>query len=229
MNTKNLKFIFPLLILIILVISAKYFVNLSLVLGWIKELGTLAAIAFILIYILSTILFIPGSILTLGSGALFGVIWGSVYVSIGSTLGGTLAFLVGRYLAREWVDHQLIANAQFQSVANAVSREGWKIVLLTRLSPLFPFNLLNYAFGVTQVSLKDYFFASWMGMLPGTIMYVYVGSLIGDIAKISTGINGRSRSVPELVLYGVGFIATVTVTIYVTKIAKKALENEIQD
>ncbi len=172
-------------------------------------------------------LFIPGSLLTLGAGVLFGVVWGSIFVSIASTLGATAAFLVGRYLTRNWVSKQLEGKENFQAIDQAVAQEGWKIVGLTRLSPVFPFNLLNYAFGITQVSLKDYFFASWIGMMPGTVMYVYIGSLFGSLATLATGIQGRSRTPAEWTLYVIGLIATIAVTIYVTRIAKKALESKI--
>jgi uncharacterized membrane protein YdjX (TVP38/TMEM64 family) len=113
-------------------------------------------------------------------------------------------------------------NKKFAAIDNAVGREGLKIVLLTRLSPIFPFNLLNYAFGVTAVSLKDYFLGC-VGMIPGTIMYVYIGSLAGNLALIGTE-NQPTNSTLTWVIRIVGFIATVAVTIYVTKIAKKALE-----
>ncbi len=181
--------------------------------------------AFILIYIVATVLFIPGSLLTLGSGVLFGVVGGSVCVSIGSVLGATCAFLTGRYLTRDWVSKQIEGNQKFKAIDSAVASEGWKIVLLTRLSPIFPFNLLNYAFGVTQVSLKDYFFASWIGMIPGTVMYVYIGSLAGSLAAL--GSQGRSRTTAEWALYGIGLLATIALTVYATRLAKKALDEKI--
>ncbi|WP_375340344.1 TVP38/TMEM64 family protein [Okeania sp.] len=194
-------------------------------LNWINELGHWGPIAFITIYILATIFFLPGSLITLGAGVLFGPIFGSIYVSIASTIGATCAFLVGRYLARGWVSQQIERNEQFQAIDKAVADEGWKIVGLTRLSPIFPFNLLNYAFGVTKVSLPDYFLASWIGMMPATVMYVYLGSLAGSLATLGT--EGRERTTIEWVLYGVGLVATVAVTIYVTKIAKQALQKKI--
>ncbi|PLZ97553.1 hypothetical protein CI594_12585, partial [Fischerella thermalis CCMEE 5196] len=189
---------------------------------WIDSLGTVGAIAFIILYIIATVAFLPGSILTLGAGVVFGVVWGSIYVFIGATLGATAAFLVGRYLARGWVAEKIADNKKFAAIDRAVGREGLKIVLLTRLSPIFPFNLLNYAFGVTDVSLKDYFIGS-VGMIPGTIMYVYIGSLAGNLAMIGT----QTQPTNPTVQWGIriiGFIATVAVTVYVTRIAKKALE-----
>ncbi|MBD2087196.1 TVP38/TMEM64 family protein [Trichocoleus sp. ST-U3] len=213
-----------------LIFAARYFNVQELLksaLAWIDSLGFWAPVTFILIYILATVLFIPGSILTLGAGVVFGVILGSTYVFIGATLGAAAAFLVGRYLARGWVSKQIENNPKFEVIDQAVAEEGFKIVLLTRLSPIFPFNLLNYSFGITQVSLKDYFLAS-IGMIPGTIMYVYIGSLAGSIATIGAVQPKNSETeIAQWVVRIVGFIATVAVTIYVTRIARKALEKSV--
>lgn len=194
-------------------------------LQWIDSLGTVGAIAFIALYITATVAFLPGSILTLGAGFVFGVVWGSLYVFVGATLGATAAFLVGRYLARGWVARKIIDNKNFAAIDRAVGREGLKIVLLTRLSPIFPFNLLNYAFGITGVSLKDYFIGS-VGMIPGTIMYVYLGSLASNLAMIGTEAQPTNPTV-QWAIRILGFLATVGVTIYVTRIARKALEEEV--
>jgi uncharacterized membrane protein YdjX (TVP38/TMEM64 family) len=194
-------------------------------LQWIARLGTVGAIAFIALYIIATVAFFPGSILTLGSGVIFGVVWGSLYVFIGATLGATAAFLVGRYLARNWVAHKIADNKKFFAIDQAVGREGLKIVLLTRLSPIFPFNLLNYAFGITGVSLKDYFIGS-VGMIPGTIMYVYIGSLAGNLAMIGTEAQPTNQTL-QWAIRILGLIATVAVTVYITRIARKALEEEL--
>lgn len=194
-------------------------------LAWIAGLGAWGPVLFVLIYIAATVLFLPGSILTLGAGFVFGVVRGSIAVSIAATLGATAAFLVGRYLARDWVSARIAGNEKFRAVDEAVGREGWKIVGLTRLSPVFPFNLLNYAFGVTKVSLRDYFFASWIGMIPGTVMYVYIGSLAGDLATLGTG--ERQRGGGEWALYVLGLAATIGVTVYVTRVARRALERRV--
>jgi uncharacterized membrane protein YdjX (TVP38/TMEM64 family) len=194
-------------------------------LQWIDSLGTVGALAFIALYIIATVAFLPGSILTLGAGVVFGVFWGSLYVFVGATLGATAAFLVGRYLARNWVARKIADNKKFAAIDQAVGREGLKIVLLTRLSPIFPFNLLNYAFGITGVSLKDYFIGS-IGMIPGTIMYVYLGSLAGSLARIGTEAQPTNPTV-QWAIRILGFIATVAVTIYITRIAQKALEEEV--
>jgi uncharacterized membrane protein YdjX (TVP38/TMEM64 family) len=196
-------------------------------LEWVNGLGAIGAIAFIAIYTVATVAFFPGSILTLGAGVLFGVGFGSFYVFLGATLGATAAFLVGRYLARGWVSRKISGNAKFHAIDEAVGREGFKIVLLTRLSPVFPFNLLNYAYGVTGVSLKDYVLAS-IGMIPGTIMYVYIGSLAGSIATLGTGSQPTNPSI-QWAIRIIGFIATVAVTVYVTRVARKALAETVAE
>lgn len=230
MNLHRLKFLSKLLLLTIIIATtiivakALNIQSLQQSLIWVKNLGTLGPIAFIIIYNLATILFIPGSVLTLGGGVLFGVFWGSIYVFIAATFGATFAFLIGRYLSRDWVCKQIAKYPKFQAIDRAVAREGWKIVFLTRLSPLFPFNLLNYALGITQVSLKDYILGS-IGMFPGTVMYVYIGSLAGDIATIGT--QKPTNPLLEWTIRIIGFVATVAVTVYVTRIARKALEEEL--
>ena len=161
----------------------------------------------------------------MAAGLLFGVLQGTLLVSISSISGATIAFLIGRYLARGWVAGKIQGNQKFEAIDVAVAQEGWKIVGLTRLSPLFPFNLLNYAFGLTQVSLKDYFLASWIGMLPGTVMYVYIGSLAGDLATLVSG--ELSRTPAEWAFLGVGLIATVVLTLYLTRIAQRALDRKV--
>jgi uncharacterized membrane protein YdjX (TVP38/TMEM64 family) len=196
-------------------------------LEWVNGLGAIGAIAFIGIYIAATVAFFPGSILTLGAGVLFGVGLGSLYVFLGATLGATAAFLVGRYLARGWVSKKIEGNAKFHAIDEAVGREGFKIVLLTRLSPVFPFNLLNYAYGVTGVSLKDYVLAS-IGMIPGTLMYVYIGSLAGSIATLGTGTQPTNPGI-QWAIRIIGFIATVAVTVYVTRVARKALAETVAE
>ncbi len=226
---KNLKWIKPLLVLAaivaVLVIGGKY-LNLSQrladALEWIEDLGPVGMGVYALLYILACVLFVPGSILTLGAGAIYGVVAGSLLVSVSSTLGATAAFLVGRYVARGWIAKKIEGNARFSAIDDAVADEGWKMVGLTRLSPVFSFNLLNYAYGLTRVSLREYVLASWIGMLPGTVMYVYLGSLAGDLASLGAE-TGHVTSPGEWALYGIGLAATIGVTVYVTKIAKKAL------
>ncbi len=207
-----------------LVLAVKYFHVQDLLkeaLDWIGRLGPWGPVIFVGLYVVATVFFVPGSVLTLGAGAVFGVVLGSVCVSISATLGATAAFLVGRYLAREAIARKIERNATFATIDRAVADEGWKIVLLTRLSPVFPFTLLNYAFGLTRVKLSHYVLASWIGMMPGTVMYVYLGSLV------NVGAGHRQRTTWEWVLYGVGLLATIAVTVLVTRLARKALAAKI--
>jgi pyruvate/2-oxoglutarate dehydrogenase complex dihydrolipoamide dehydrogenase (E3) component/uncharacterized membrane protein YdjX (TVP38/TMEM64 family) len=209
---------------IALVLALKYFHVQDLLkaaLDWIGKLGPWGPVIFVGLYVVATVLFVPGSVLTLGAGAVFGVALGSVCVSISATLGATAAFLVGRYLARDAIARKIEKNQKFATIDRAVAQEGWKIVLLTRLSPVFPFTLLNYAFGLTRVKLSHYVLASWLGMIPGTVMYVYLGSLV------NVGAGHRQRTTGEWVLYGVGLLATVLVTVFVTRLAREALAKKI--
>ena len=196
-------------------------------LPWIQNLGIAGPIAFMLVYIIATVAFLPGSVLTLAGGAIFGLFQGSLYVFIGSTLGATLAFLVGRYVARGWISKKIEGNEKFAAIDKAVGKEGLKIVFLTRLSPIFPFNLLNYGMGVTGVNLRDYVLAS-VGMIPGTVMYVYFGSL-GNINTICNGGGADANPIAQWAIRIIGLIATVAVTLYVTKIARKALDESISE
>ena len=192
---------------------------LAAALTWIHGLGPVAPLVFLLIYVVACVLLLPGSVLTLGAGAVFGVAYGIVIVWISATLGATAAFLVGRYLVRDWVARKIAANPKLQALDTTVTREGWKIVALMRLSPVIPFNLLNYAFGATRVSLRDYVFASAVGMLPGIAMYTYLGSLAGELA----GGSARARTPLEWGFYALGLLATVAVTVYLTRVARASL------
>ena len=194
-------------------------------LTWIDSLGSVGAIAFIIIYIVSTIALIPASFLSLGAGVVFGVVFGSLYVLVGSILGAVAAFLIGRYFARDWIAKKIKGNSKFRAIDEAVGKEGFKIVTLTRLSPIFPFILLNYLYSITGVSLKDYILGS-VGMIPGIITFVYIGSLGESIATLGTGTQTTNQAL-EWTLRIIGLMATVAVTVYVTKIARQALEKEV--
>ena len=194
-------------------------------LTWVDSLGSVGAIAFIVIYIVATIALIPASFLSLGAGVVFGVVFGSLYVLVGSILGAVAAFLIGRYFARDWIAKKIKGNRKFRAIDEAVGKEGFKIVTLTRLSPIFPFILLNYLYSITGVSLKDYILGS-VGMIPGIITFVYIGSLGESIATLGTGTQTTNQAL-EWTLRIIGLMATVAVTVYVTKIARRALEKEV--
>ncbi|MCB9357687.1 MAG: TVP38/TMEM64 family protein [Calditrichaeota bacterium] len=185
----------------------------------IESLGALGYLWFVVLYIILTIIWFPASVLTLGAGAVFGLWKGSLLVSIGATLGATAAFLVGRYLARGAIASRMAGNKRFLAIDEAVGKAGFRIVFLTRLSPVFPFVLLNYAFGLTKVRLRDYVMASLVGMIPGTVLYVYLGSLAGMAATGTLPATSGSR-----IFTGVGLLATLAVTWYVTRIARRALQ-----
>ena len=170
-------------------------------------------------------LVLPGSLITLAAGSLFGVVVGTAVVSAASVTGASLAFWLGRTLARGLVEKRLAGNLRFRALDQAVAAGGFKIVLLTRLSPLFPFTLLNYAFSLTRVSFRDYLLASWVGMLPGTVMYVYLGSAVQNLADLA--VRKEERGLGEKVLFFVGLAATVVVTVLVTRLARRALAKAV--
>lgn len=188
---------------------------------WVEGLGPLGPMAFILGYALAVVAFIPGSLLTLAAGAIFGVAEGTLYVIVAATLGATLAFLIARHGARAAIERRIEGDGRFAAIDRAVGAEGLKIVFLLRLSPVFPFNLLNYSLGLTQVRLIDYFVAS-LGMLPGTVLYVYTGKVAGDVAAIAGGQSGE-KGVGDWLVLVLGLVATAIVTVYVTRIARRAL------
>lgn len=186
----------------------------------VAAMGPAGAAVFVLLYIVAAIFLVPGSALTLGAGAIYGVVWGSLIVSLASTLGAGAAFLAGRHFARAWVEKKVAGSPAFGAIDAAVAEGGWKIVGLTRLSPVFPYTLLNYAYGLTKVPFREYFLASWIGMMPGTVMYVYLGALAGELARAG-GSGGRTPA--EWALYAGGLAATVLVTVYVTRLARAKL------
>ena len=188
---------------------------------WVASLGTAGLVVYGLFYIVATVLFLPGSLITLGSGFLFGVVWGTVMVSISATIGASLAFLVARYLARGWVEEKAKGSERFQAVDRAIGQQGGKIVFLLRLSPALPFNLSNYLYGLTGVQFWPYVLATWVGTFPGTVMYVYLGAVSKAGLAAATGSEGTPMA--QQVLFAVGLIATVVVTVFVTRVAQKAL------
>lgn len=189
--------------------------------SWVEAQGVWAPVVFVVGYALAVVAFVPGALLTLAAGAIFGLAEGTALVFVAAVLGSTGAFLVARHGARRWVERRLAGDARFAAIDRAVGRQGRRIVFLLRLSPVFPFNLLNYALGLTGVRLRDYLIAS-LGMLPGTLLYVYSGQLAGDVAAVAGG-AGPQRGTADWIVLGLGFAATAAVTILVTRIARRAL------
>ncbi len=194
-------------------------------LEWVQGLGFWGPVILGAVYVVATVTMLPGWILTLGSGFVFGLVVGTITVSVASTLGATAAFLVGRTFARGFVEKIASQNRKFAAVDRAVKDHGFKIVLLTRLSPLFPFNVLNYLFSLTSVRLRDYVLASWIGMFPGTLMYVYFGTAFKSLTEVISGdVEG---GVAQKVLFAVGLVVTVIVTVYVTRVARRAIQQYV--
>lgn len=192
---------------------------LAAALTWTAAAGPVGQAAFVGLYVLACVAFLPGSVLTVGAGAAFGLWKGFLLVSIGSTIGASASFLVGRYLLRDLVSRRLAAIPAFVAVAGAVGQEGWKVVFLTRLSPVLPFNLLNYGYGLTTVGFSEYALASWIGMMPGTFLYVYLGAAAGEAARAGT----HARTPAEWTLFAAGLAATTVAAWLVGRTAKRAL------
>jgi uncharacterized membrane protein YdjX (TVP38/TMEM64 family) len=190
-------------------------------LEWVQGAGLWGALLFGLVYIPASVLFVPASVLTLGAGFVFGVAKGTVIVSLGSTAGAAAAFFVARTVGHDWAAGRMARFPALDAIGRGVEREAFKVVLLTRLSPLFPFNLLNYAFGLSSVPFKTYLLASWIGMLPGTLMYIYLGAAAQSVAALLSGELRRTRV--QLAMFAAGLVATVAVTTIVTRTARRAL------
>jgi uncharacterized membrane protein YdjX (TVP38/TMEM64 family) len=194
-------------------------------LAWTARHGAIAWPVFIALYVLATVCLLPGLILTIAAGAIFGLTRGVALVSLSSVLGATAAFFIGRTFARDWISGRIQSWPRFRALDQALAIRGFWIVLLTRLSPVFPFNLLNYAYGVTAVRARDYILASWLGMLPATILYVYAGSAAASLTQalsgdVRTGTSGR-------VLLWVGLAATIVASGLVARLARNQLDREL--
>jgi uncharacterized membrane protein YdjX (TVP38/TMEM64 family) len=193
----------------------------------VERLGPWGPIVFILTYIVATVAFVPASLLTLAAGALFGVPLGVAAVLTGATIGALCSFLIARYMARDWVAQRVAKDPRFAAIDSAIAAQGRKVVFLLRLSPVIPFNVLNYALGLTRVKALDFVVAS-LGMLPGTMLYVYSGKL----ASVVVGASGQGappRGTAFYVVLGLGLAATAAVTMLVTRIAKRALAAATSD
>ena len=188
--------------------------------AWVEKLGPFGVVVFALIYAAATVLFIPGSLLTIAAGLIFGVALGTLAAWSGAVLGSSLAFLIGRYFARAKIEAKTKGNAKFEAIDEAIGKQGWKMIGLLRLSPLIPFNVSNYFYGITKVGFWPYVAASAVGMLPGTLLYVYLGAA----GKAGLGGGEKQSSPLQYVFFGVGLVATIGVTIWVSRIAKDALK-----
>jgi uncharacterized membrane protein YdjX (TVP38/TMEM64 family) len=188
---------------------------------YVRSLGPLAPIGFVVLYAVATVAFVPGSVLTLAAGAIFGLGWGIVIVMVSAILGESGAFFLARYGIRGLVAKRLGSSPRFAGLDEALRAEGRKIVFLLRLSPLIPFNALNYLLGISRVRFVDFLIAS-VGMLPGTALYVYYGKVAGDVANLAAG-AAPARGPGYYILLGTGLVATIVVTAIITRAARRAL------
>tara|TARA_B100000902_G_C27189049_1_gene852918 strand:- start:414 stop:1079 length:666 start_codon:yes stop_codon:yes gene_type:complete len=199
-----------LLIGIILAIINRESFNDDNLTNFLDNYGFFAPLIFILIYAFATILFLPGLILTILSGILFGPVFGTIYSIIGATIGATLAFINARYLLYEKIE-KMIEGGKLEYIKKSVEEEGWRFVAFTRLVPLFPFNLLNYSFGLTKIKLSEYIWSSFLFMLPGTFAYVYLGHTSSEI------VTGGDNLIQTILI----FIAIFTTITYLPRYIKK--------
>ncbi len=233
-NTIRLKRIVTIFrwLLVLLIVAALLMIVRSLPIGqameamkgWIAGLGIWGPVVLALVYIVATVLFVPGTILTLAAGTLFGLVVGTITVSIGSTLGAAVAFLIARYVARDKIAAMAGRHRNFGAIDKAIGEGGWKIVAMLRLSPAIPFNLQNYLYGLTPVRFWPYVVTSWLAMLPGTFLYVYLGHVTGAAVG-----SDRARTPVEWAMLAVGLLATAAVTVYVTRLARRKLQEQMKE
>ena len=190
-------------------------------LDWLDAQGIWGPLLFIAVMMLVVVFLLPGVIFTTGAGFVFGVIEGTACVVIGTTLGATLAFLTARYLFGDRSSQFVLRHARLRLVTEEFTLRGWKIVLLTRLVPFFPFKLSNYFFGLTQFSLRGFVAGTFVGIFPFSLHNVYLGSIAADISL--KGVRNADRSPVEWGLYGAGFLVTVGLVIYLNRLARRAL------
>jgi uncharacterized membrane protein YdjX (TVP38/TMEM64 family) len=193
---------------------------------WVGQMGALGILVFIIVYAVATVLMAPGSILTIGAGFVFGLWKGFLAAWVGATLGASLAFLVARFVARDKIESIARRNEKFRKIDNAIGRQGAKLIFLLRLSPVIPFNLSNYFYGLTAVKFWAYALASWLGMIPGTLLYVYIGTAGKAAVAATAGGEAVKHGWQYWTFLGVGFAATIIVTIWVTRIARDALKSQ---
>ncbi len=195
------------------------------VLDWIRDCGTLGPLIMIALYVPAALFLVPASWLNVAAGFFFGPWIGTIVASVGGALGAGIAFILGRTIARELVESQVKSRPAMQALGAAVGQQGFKIVMLTRLSPVLPYGVLNYLFSVSQVKFRDFLIATWLGMLPVSLMYAYLGSAAQDVMDVypdDDSSNGLTQA-----LFVLGLLATIMVTVMVTRLARRALREAV--
>lgn len=196
-------------------------------LEWFDARGAEASLLFILVMALIVVFLLPGVLFTTGAGFVFGLIEGTIYVVLGTTLGAGLAFLIARYLFGKRAVDYLLAREKLGAVSKGLSVHGWKFVLLTRLIPFFPSKISNYLFGLMPLSFRGYLSGSFIGFIPFSLHNVYLGSIAADIATL--GERNTDRTTVEWAVYGFGFVATVIAVVFISRVANKALRDYSQE
>lgn len=204
------------LLLLVIVITGIVFaviyrdqLNAAVLEQWVEDAGAAGPLVFMLIYALGTVFFFPGSVLTLAGGALFGPFWGTFYNLTAATIGASLSFVLARYVASGWVQQK--TGGKLKQLVEGVENEGWRFVAFVRLVPLFPFNLLNYALGVTRIRFSHYVITSYLCMLPGAIGYTYLGYAAREAIAGETDLK-------QITQLGVISLALIAVVIYLPRI-----------
>ncbi len=188
---------------------------------WLRGMGAWGYVLVIAVYVTAAALLLPSWPLTWTAGFIFGVVPGTIVASLGGTLGAVSGFLCGRYLARDWVQKLRTRWPLLQALETAVEENGFKIVVLSRLSPAFPYNVINYAYGTTRLPLRTYVLSTWLGMLPVTALHVFLGASIKNVDDL---VRGQYEGGPAArALLGLGIVATLAATIVITRAARRAL------
>ena len=194
-------------------------------LQWLESRGWQASLLFILIMAAAIVVLAPGVIFTMGAGFVFGVVKGTLLVVAGTVLGATIAFLIARYLIGERPSRWLMSHVKPENLGEIMKKEGWRMIMYTRLVPLFPFKLSNYFFGLTPVRLRDFVLGNFLGIIPLTVNNVYLGSIASDLATM--GAMDTERTPVQWALYGMGFVLAVIALIGLTRMARRALAQKI--
>ncbi|MBA3817712.1 MAG: TVP38/TMEM64 family protein [Deltaproteobacteria bacterium] len=193
--------------------------------AWVRDHGAGAAVVFAVVYVLAAVLLVPGTVLTLGAGFIYGPLWGSLLVVVASNAAALCAFGIARRFTRGWIADRVRGNRKFEALDRAIGDAGFKITLLVRLSPVFPYGLLNYALGLTGVDLRSYLLGTLVGMLPATVVVVYLGSLITNVADVGT-LPSQSGA---HAFYWVGLGVAVVAAVVTTLVARRALRAELAE
>jgi uncharacterized membrane protein YdjX (TVP38/TMEM64 family) len=188
--------------------------------AWIEHTGPIGWVWFVILYTISCVLFLPGSILSFGAGAVYGFAGGTLLVSIASVGGALTNFLTTRYLLRGWMELRLARSRKFQALNHVATRDAWRLIILTRISPILPHSLVSCALGLSHVPFWRYIVASWIGFLPISAAYAFAGAVFGSAAK-----GGIHQGPTAWMIYATEILITILVTIWITRAAHKALKS----